>query len=655
VLPREKVFLHGKAGVIDGPNGKTCFLGSINETKSAFATNYEILWEDPSPEGVAWVEQEFEALWADAFDLPDAIIEEIQRIADRIEIRFEEAGEDLPAASLAETPIYRNGEQLQPWQRSFVTTFLEHRETYGGVRLLLADEVGLGKTLSLATSAMIGALLGDGPVLILCPSTLTWQWQVELKDRLGIPSAVWHSNKKEWFDPDGHRIRTRGPEDIARCPFQIAIVSTGLIFHHTRERDFLLGRKYGTLVLDEAHKARRKGGLGNEADKPNNLLDFMLVAAAKARHILLGTATPIQTDVADLWDLLEILATGNDYVLGRSLVSKWVDPDSARPIVTGEEFPDDHAEAWELCRTPLPPGAEHTVFASLRASLDVADDAFYSNRGVGDLDYFAKTQLDQALEVGFFRQHNPILRHTVLRRRVALEDEGLLKRIAVDVHPDPDNPSKYPGLVFNGLGLRTNHPFDIAYAAAEASPTPSNSELAAPVSCVRCCCSVFVRALHLAGQRRRSSWRNRSLKTLTTTSSRSFKPPPTCRQRKPNRSGLSSTSFHGRKQETPNLRRFNISSNKIKPKDAVGSNSDASFSASTTIRRSGLPKNCLVGDPMSLWRSMLALGEACSFGKVSTFLSSVKISSQQCDNARSGWSSRPTRRVRALIFRRSVR
>ena len=45
---------------------KTCFLGSINETKSAFDQNYEILWEDTSPEGVTWVEEEFAALWADA-------------------------------------------------------------------------------------------------------------------------------------------------------------------------------------------------------------------------------------------------------------------------------------------------------------------------------------------------------------------------------------------------------------------------------------------------------------------------------------------------------------------------------------------------------------------------------------------------------------
>ena len=107
--------------------------------------------------------------------------------------------------------------------------FLKHRETYGKARLLLADEVGVGKTLSLAASAMVSALLDDGPVLILCPSTLTFQWQVELKDKLGIPSAVWLSTKKVWMDHNGHTIKTRGAEDITRCPFRIAIVSTGLI------------------------------------------------------------------------------------------------------------------------------------------------------------------------------------------------------------------------------------------------------------------------------------------------------------------------------------------------------------------------------------------------------------------------------------------
>src|SRR6266567_2546354 len=166
VVPKDRVFVHGKAGVIESTDGsKTCFLGSINETKSAFAQNYEILWEDPSLEGVAWVEEEFEALWKDAFPLPDAIVEEIQRVADRVEIRF------------------------------------------------------------------------------------------ELTDKRGIPSAVWSSMKKVWIDAKGHIIKTRGPEDIARCPFRIAIVSTGLIFQESEERTALLERKFGTVVLDEAHRA----------------------------------------------------------------------------------------------------------------------------------------------------------------------------------------------------------------------------------------------------------------------------------------------------------------------------------------------------------------------------------------------------------------
>src|SRR5216117_63495 len=92
VVPKDRVFVHGKAGVIEVADGsKTCFLGSINETKRAFAHNYEILWEDTSPEGVTWVEEEFEALWQEAFPLPDAIIEEIKRVAERVEIRFEVA------------------------------------------------------------------------------------------------------------------------------------------------------------------------------------------------------------------------------------------------------------------------------------------------------------------------------------------------------------------------------------------------------------------------------------------------------------------------------------------------------------------------------------------------------------------------------------
>ncbi len=199
--------------------------------------------------------------------------------------------------------------------------------------------IGVGKTLSLAASAMISALLNDGPILILCPSTLTVQWQVEMMDKLGIPSAVWSSTKKEWIDPKGHIVKTRGPEDIKRCPFRIAIVSTGLIVHDSEERRYLLECKYGSVVLDEAHKARRHGGLGPKKDGPNNLLDFMLRIGPRTRNLLLGTATPIQTEVRELWDLLRILNAGADFVFGRELFDRWSDWERALPVVKGEETP----------------------------------------------------------------------------------------------------------------------------------------------------------------------------------------------------------------------------------------------------------------------------------------------------------------------------
>jgi superfamily II DNA or RNA helicase len=470
VVPKDRVFVHGKAGVIELSSGnKTCFLGSINETKSAFTQNYEILWEDQSPEGVAWVEEEFDALWQDAYPLPDAIVEEIKRVADRIEIRFEEieTGE-LPAAALAESPIYRGGEQLQPWQRSFVTMFLQHREMYGKSRLLLADEVGVGKTLSLAASAMISVLLEDGPVLILCPSTLTMQWQVELSDKLGIPSAVWSSNKKLWIDQKGHIIRTRGAEDIIRCPFRIAVVSTGLIFHETRERQFLLERKYGTVVLDEAHKARRRGGLGQRKEEPNNLLDFMLKIGAFTRNLLLGTATPIQTEVHELWDLLSILNAGADFVLGREHYSCWADYKKALPVVKGEDIPLEEKDVWEWIRNPLPPASDNALFASLRLQLGIPEQVFYSGQGFGSLGFLEQQTIGQSLEPGFLRDNNPIVRHTVLRRRQTLEEAGLLEKIGVNIHPNPVMPaSVYAGVGFSGLGLLTNLPFDLAYKAAD--------------------------------------------------------------------------------------------------------------------------------------------------------------------------------------------
>jgi superfamily II DNA or RNA helicase len=475
VVPRERLFLHGKAGSVHYPDGRrVAFVGSVNETRRAFAHNYELVWEDDDPDAAQWVEEEFWELWKDGIPLPETILKEIERVANRREVTVEVLKpEEVPAAALAETPIYRGGEQLQPWQRSFVTLFLAHRETYGKTRLLLADEVGVGKTLSMAVSALVSTLLGDGPSLILAPSTLTIQWQLELMDKLGIPSAVWSSQAKVWLGPEGQQLSSKGdPEAIKHCPYQIAIVSTGLITHQRKGQIFvkeagtLLQRKFGCVILDEAHKARLSGGLGKEAKQPNNLLAFMLEIGRKTRHLILGTATPIQTNVGELWELMKILSSGVDFVLGDSY-SPWRDMEQSIPLITGLAQPQGAEEAWKWLRNPLPPGSDDMLFQTIRDQLGIQPDNYGSGHAFSDLDYLLQeVHLPEALADGFFQRHNPLLRHVVLRKRSELEDAGLLEKVGVRTHPLRDQLALYENR-FVSLGISTNSPFEVAYEKAE--------------------------------------------------------------------------------------------------------------------------------------------------------------------------------------------
>ena len=150
-------------------------------------------------------------------------------------------------------------------------------------------------------------------------------------------------------------------------------------------------------------------------------------------------------------------------------IRRWTDFERSLPLITGTASPPDEREVWEWIRNPLPPAREHALFTTLRLHLGLSDDRFSTDRGFGSLGFVEQHELGDALAPGFFREHNPILRHTVLRRRRTLEDAGLLDRIGVNVHPDAAAPAgTYREVSFEGLGLVTNHPFDVAYRAAKA-------------------------------------------------------------------------------------------------------------------------------------------------------------------------------------------
>lgn len=166
--------------------------------------------------------------------------------------------------------------------------------------------------------------------------------------------------RKLELDPEGRIISPSGQEHIAKCPLRVGIVSTGLIMRDSLEKQHLLGLRFGVAILDEAHKARSRQGFGKDAGTHNELLAFMREIAARSDHVILGTATPIQTRPEDLWDLIGILHQGRgNFVLGNDF-AKWHRPPEVLPILSGEQRVTEPSFAWELLRSPLPSSIQPT-------------------------------------------------------------------------------------------------------------------------------------------------------------------------------------------------------------------------------------------------------------------------------------------------------
>ncbi|HEY9768516.1 MAG TPA: phospholipase D-like domain-containing anti-phage protein [Coleofasciculaceae cyanobacterium] len=455
VLPDE-VFglIHGKAGVITYTDGsKTSFLGSANESKTAWKLNYELVWEDDSPDTIAWVQEEFNALWnhPHAVPLADFVIQDINRIAHRVVIdrqQWLEEAQPNPASAVVETPMYRQELGLWAHQKFFIKkAFEDHLK--GSARYILADQVGLGKTVQLAISGLLMALHGNKPVLVIAPKPLVLQWQGELKDLIGIPSAIWDG--RQWIDEQGLEYPSKGAESIRNCPRRIGIISQGLITSGSEIVDFLKAMKFECIIVDEAHRARRKkisDNSPNEPADPNNLMRFLLEVSDRTKSMILATATPVQLHPIEAWDMLNVLGVGSQQVLGNEW-SNWRKPAEVIPIVMGEKtIPEDIYEAWSWLRNPLPPASEDRSFRNIRRRLGIKDDDY-----VAPGDSIKKLTLPDITKVNkvlydYGRQHNPFIRHIVRRTRAYLETkiddsigEPYLKPVRVKLFGESSNES----------------------------------------------------------------------------------------------------------------------------------------------------------------------------------------------------------------------
>ncbi len=168
--------------------------------------------------------------------------------------------------------------KLLPYSHQIETAKKVLNEMHG--RAILADEVGLGKTIEaglIIKEYMIRGLVKK--ILILVPASLVLQWTRELNQKFGIPAVA---QKKEWMW-DKYDILVASMDTSKRKPHS----------------DYIMKQHYDMLIVDEAHKLKNR--------KTKN---WEFINNIRKKFILLLTATPIQNDMTELYNLVSILKPG---------------------------------------------------------------------------------------------------------------------------------------------------------------------------------------------------------------------------------------------------------------------------------------------------------------------------------------------------------
>jgi superfamily II DNA or RNA helicase len=190
----------------------------------------------------------------------------------------------------------------RPYQ--FVPLMLALRHKH--VRLLLADDVGTGKTIEAAIVAR--ELLDRGiarRLAVISPAHLCEQWQAELREKFGIDAAIIQPARIASLERDLPR------QDISIYQYYRHFVLSIDFIKSERNRGPFLQNAPDLVIVDEAHTAARPRG---DADQVRHQrYEFLrLLASDPARHLLLVTATPHSGIEESFRSLLGLLDTRFD-------------------------------------------------------------------------------------------------------------------------------------------------------------------------------------------------------------------------------------------------------------------------------------------------------------------------------------------------------
>lgn len=188
--------------------------------------------------------------------------------------------------------------------------------------VLLADEVGLGKTIEAALVLCQCWAERRRRLVIVCPASLRKQWAQELAEKFALPSVV----------VDAAAIRRTGFSiNLALSQWagkQIIILSYP---YAARLADELVTTPWDLVVIDEAHKLRN-------AHRPGNRIGQALKRAFNGRRKILLTATPLQNSLMELYGLSTLLDEhlfGDEVAFRRQFVNGLGDNDALRERLAG--------------------------------------------------------------------------------------------------------------------------------------------------------------------------------------------------------------------------------------------------------------------------------------------------------------------------------
>ena len=155
--------------------------------------------------------------------------------------------------------------------------------------VILADEVGLGKTIEAGLVISQYWAERKRQLIIICPASLRRQWAAELQEKFNLPCQIL----------DAPTVRKQKKAGIYNPLSQKKVII--MSYHYAaRLEEALLAIPWNLVVIDEAHKLRN-------SHRPKNKMGQALKRALDGRQKLLLTATPLQNSLIELYGLSTVI------------------------------------------------------------------------------------------------------------------------------------------------------------------------------------------------------------------------------------------------------------------------------------------------------------------------------------------------------------